>query len=356
MLELQNANFHVINIVESFTPKIFYEYYLEKLGEYIRKNWEAKRNGRAENWLFIDLSECKEIEGTVIPNLLVTGIIIKKNTGKEPILYIPENGENKIMRYLKGIQFDEINEFLDIFYIKTNGGRGKNSKYELPDFCTTLYLSEKLSEEKVSEELQKKYLTLFTEYLGEFIYAIKNDKTQRIEFVNLLEIFCKQICYNAIIHGKSFCFVTMQVNRSRKKIFISISDCGKGMYEDFKDKILYEGYQPILLPQNVEEIKKNGRYEIDSKSIIEGIMYRFNDPIYGLWNVIKSVMDVNGIMRFHSGKARVVLSGLECKIYDRYEKRRATEMFYKKIKTEKCISKTPDYAGTHIEIELPLKA
>ena len=228
MVKAKDSNFFVINVTGSFTPKVFYEYFLKELGNYFR---EINQKDYASMLLFIDLSDCKEIEGSVIPNLLVTGKIIKKNTYNVPILYIPENGDCKIMNYLKEIQFEEINEFLDIFYIKTNGGMRKKGDYRLPGYCTTLYLNEKLTEERVAEEIQKRYTTLFTRYLDDFIYEIKNIKTKKIEFVNLLEIFCKQICYNAIFHGNSFCFVTMQANQRRKKVFISISDGGKGMYE-----------------------------------------------------------------------------------------------------------------------------
>lgn len=352
MVEMPKSILYVINITENFTPKVFYEYYLKKLGEYFRENREACQSGQEPKLLFIDLSVCKEIEGSVIPNLLVTGMIIKGNTWNVPILYIPENGDCKIINYLREIQFEAINEFLDIFYIKTNGGMRKKNEYKLPDFCTTLYLNKALSEERISEELQRKYLTLFTRYLDEFTYEIKNNKTQKTEFVNLLEIFCKQICYNAVLHGESFCFVTMQVNQSRKKIFISIADCGKGMYEGFKNKL---EYHPLLLPQNTKEMKKYERYEIDSMAIIEGIIYRFNDPIYGLWNVLKSVMDAKGIVRIHSGKARVIISELECEMFEKYKKREAARLLYQKLKTEICISETPDYSGTHVEIELPLK-
>lgn len=354
MMNMQKSILYVINVTESLTPKFFYENYLKELGEYIRKNREAEKKGLDKKWLFIDLSGCKEIEGSVIPNLLVTGVIIKGNTGK-PVLYIPENGDCKIMNYLKEIHFEEINEFLDIFLIKTNGEIRKKSEYKLPDFCTTLYLNRKLSEEQVAEELQKRYLALFTKYLYEFAFEIKNYKTQKVECVNILEIFCKQICYNSIIHGESFCFVTMQVNKSRKKIFISIADCGKGMFEGLEYKIKCEKYKPILLPLNKEELKKYERFEIDSRSIIEGMMYRFKDSIYGLWNVLKSVMDVRGIVRLHSGKARIIISDLDCEKFEKYEKERAVVLLYQKLKAEACINKTPDYSGTHIEIELPLK-
>lgn len=355
MEENKTSILHVINIAESFTPKVFYEYYLNELGIYFRKNEETKDKGREEKCLLIDLSECKDIEGSVIPNLLVTGMIIKKETRNVPILYIPENGDSKIINYLKEIQFEEINDFLDIFYVKTNGGIRKKKEYKLPDFCTTLYLSKKLSEESVAEELQKRYLPLFTRYLSDFTYEITNNITKETKFVNLLEIFCKQICYNAILHGQSFCFTTMQVNQSRRKIFISIADCGKGMYNDFKDKMKYKKYQPYILPSTLQGIKKYQRYEIDSMAIIEGIIYRFGDPVYGLWNVLKNVMDVSGIVRIHSGKARVIISDLDCEEFEEYKKKQACQLLLQKLKAKSCISKTPYYSGTHVEIELPLK-
>lgn len=127
------------------------------------------------------------------------------------------------------------------------------------------------------------------------------------------------------------------------------------MYNDFKDKMEYKKYQPYILPSTLEGIKKYQRYEIDSMAIIEGIIYRFGDPVYGLWNVLKNVMDVSGIVRIHSGKARVIISDLDCEEFEEYKKKQACELLLQKLKAKSCISKTPYYSGTHVEIELPLK-
>lgn len=337
-----------IEVCDSFTPKIFYEWYLTKLQRYFLENQKQGTNKR----LFLDLSKCNAIDGSVIPNLLVTGYIVKSNTGLIPILYLPDSNMSHIGNFLRQINFLHINDEREIFEVLSRF-REKNIQYKLPDYCTTAFLNDNLSEEQVYEILQKQYGEFFSlKFLENFIYVV-NSRTDKQYFVNILEIFCKQVCFNAIDHGKSFCVITIQVNRRLQKIFISIADCGKGMYSGLEEQI-QKGYTPVILPSGSEERNSLNRYKKDLLAIIEGIVYRYEEEDYGLWNVLRDVLEVHGVMRFHSGKARVILDdegeeALKCQ-----SKEEVAREIYQKIQKGNR-NEVPYYAGTHVEIELPLK-
>ena len=69
---------------------------------------------------------------------------------------------------------------------------------------------------------------------------------------------------------------------------------------------------------------------------------------------LKDVLEVHGVMRFHSGKARVILDDegegtLKCQ-----SKEGVAREIYQKIRKGNR-NEVPYYAGTHVEIELPLK-
>lgn len=337
-----------IEVYDNFTPKIFYEWYLTKLQKYFVENQGEETSKR----LFVDLSKCSAIDGSVIPNLLVTGYIIKNNTGFTPILYLPDSNTSNIGNFLKQINFLDINDDREIYDVLSRF-REKNIQYKLPEYCTTAYLDDDLKEEQVYEILQRQYGEFFNlRYLESFVYVV-NPLTEKQYFVNILEIFCKQVCFNAIDHGESFCVITIQVNQKLQKIFISIADCGKGMYRGLEEQI-QKGYNPVLLPCESEMRSCLSRYKKDLLSIIEGIVYRYEEEDYGLWNVLKDVLGVHGVMRFHSGKARVILDyDMEEVMRYRGKKEVAKGIYEKSQKNNN--KEMPYYAGTHVEIELPLK-
>lgn len=340
---------YTIQIKKDFTSQVFYYYYLRKIQDYINV-WKRHKS----TMLFIDLSNCKSIDGNVIPNFFISGMIIKNITHISPQIYIPGSNGSGVMSYLKSINFLDINKDIKIFDIQANESIRKNS-YNFPDFCTTVLLNEDLSEEQVVFELQKKYSELFQKYLDDFSYYIFDAITNRRYVINLLEFFCKQVCYNSLDHGKSPCFITMQTNRELKKIFIAISDCGKGMTCGIQESIS-RGYKPIIVPKEKELRQKLRSSRLDLLSIIEGVIFRFGDPIYGLWNVLREVMNMGGVIYFHSGEIRMALSNIDPQIFVESEtKLKMANMLYNFLKKSENIQYTTYYAGTHVEIEVPLK-
>lgn len=343
-----NNNYYEVEINYALTPQMFYGGLLEELQKY----FAVINSHTGETWtLYLNLAHCPDIEGTVIPNLLIAGYIVGKKTGIKPILYIPQRGESKLWNYLKDIGFVELNDNNEIFEIVISGSQTGES-YRFADYCTTTFLKRNLNEEQVTEYLRRRYSRLFMKYLQNFEYAVVSTKFTIPYTVNILEVFCKQLCYNAVYHGKSFCYTTMQVNYKKQRIFISIADCGQGMFRTFMAKIM-DGYEPVIFSPDMDGLQRNVEQEF--KAIIEGFVYRFNEEKYGIWSVLRDIMEMGGILRFHSGKTRVVVAGLNVEDLQKcQDQETAANYLYDYLNREEYRQKTPFYQGTHIELELPL--
>ena len=334
---------YIINIDYSLTPKTFYTEFLRGLQKYFRNIIDMGNMP-----LYLDFSNCRLIEGHVIPNLFVTGYIVKNNVGYRPILYIPL--KNKVSSFLKSMGFYDINDNTNVFELYEDWGKIENI-YNLDDSCTVSFFNRTLDEIQIAEYFTKKYTKLFSTRLKDFSYTIYRKDEQKTISFNSLEVFCKQICYNSILHGRSFCYASVQV-LSKKQVLISLSDCGKGMLTTFFEKIKGEKYIPVILKSDCSLPKT----QLDLLAILEGMVYRFDEEIYGIWSVLLDILSIKGIMRVHSGKIRLTFDNIEadtlatCKT-----KRDAALMLYDYIMNNKDVKEeTPNYGGTHIEIELPI--
>ena len=159
--------------------------------------------------------------------------------------------------------------------------------------------------------------------------------------------------FNGIDHGKSDCFLAVQTNKSKEKVFISIADAGGGMYKSFTSKTK-DGYKPVIFSE-LDKIYKESKESADLKAIVEGVVYRWEDKDYGLWNILDEVMKQKGCICFHSGKVKLNLCDLNMEDYIACkEKREVAEKMYQEIINKRKFQITPKFKGTHIEIELPL--
>lgn len=345
---MQDNNYYEVEINYALTPQMFYGVFLKQMQKFFLI-WSQHK---VEVWrLYLNLACCPEIEGTVVPNLLTVGYIVGKRTGFAPILYISQRGESKLWNYLHDLRFVELSENNEIYDIRVSGSR-TGEGYRFADYCTTTFLKKNLEEEQVAEYLRKRYSKLFKKYLTNFNYAVMSTEISVPYTINILEVFCKQLCYNAVSHGKSFCYTTMQVNHKKGRIFISVSDCGQGMYRTFLSKII-DGYEPSVLPKNIKDSRSTD--DLEFRAIIEGLVYRFYEEKYGIWSVMRDIMDMRGILRFHSGKVRVVIADLDIKSLRMCQNRKKVAKYlYDYLSQEEYREKTPFYQGTHIELELPL--
>ncbi len=346
---MQKSDFYVITIDYVLSPRTFYSLFLKELQKYFRWMADGKSYSKV---LCIDLLKCSKIEGSVIPNLLVIGHIVKLNTECLPCLFV-EKG-SALSAFLLQIGFYDTNDYQHIFEVNVDRGE-EESRYRLADYCTTIFLSASLTEVQVASTFARNYIDLFQlECLDQFTYMVQSDGM--LMPVNLMEVFGKQICYNSILHGKSFCYVTMQVNKSMERVMMSFADCGSGLYASFYKKVQDESYQPLKLPFSVSDTVTASRHRLDLMAILDCVVYRFHS-IYGMWFVLRDVMNAKGTIRIHSGKARVILNDISVESLENCQTRQeAGELLYDHLlRGIDVIQETPHYKGTHIEIELPLK-
>lgn len=339
---------HIIKIDYALSPKTFYGRYLKDLQRFFR---ELNINP-GKRLLCIDLLNCEAIEGNVIPNLFVTGYIIKSHIGEAARLYL-QPGAN-VSAFLQGINFYNINREQQIFEIIPDTSEEKE-RYRLADYCTTSVFKETLTEEQVAIEFVKKYSKLFQNHLEDFVYLKRDSEENRMIPINIMEVLCKQICCNSIEHGISPSYVTMQVNHANEVVLISFADYGKGMYLSIKEKVVKKDYHAISISRESLQRIKNSQTKLDILAILESVVYRYNSK-YGIWFVLQDVMRLRGIVRIHTGKARVSFAGIDVMMLEKCtSKESAFKALYIYLKSNPDnIQETPNYMGTHIEIEIPL--
>ena len=119
----------------------------------------------------------------------------------------------------------------------------------------------------------------------------------------------------------------MHANYSLKKIYIAVSDIGCGFLGSLKDC----------------------KIDNEKEAILEGVYKRKDSKIYGLFNVIRRVLDYGGKVRIHSNDTQIIFTpriknefiwGRLCKI----------DSF-----TKYNVKNTAYFDGVHIEIEMPLE-
>jgi hypothetical protein len=338
------------------SSKKFYDEYLKDLQSFFRKVHDEPGEWK----LRVDFSGCRAIEGNVIPNLFVTGYIVKENIDYPTYLCIQPG--SKLSSFLQGINFYYINREQQIFELFPDTSEDRDI-YELADYCRTTFFDSSLSEADVATEIVNKYSRLFGQHLEEFVYLRMDEKSKKYTGVNIMEVFCKQICYNSIFHEKVPSYVTMQANYANNVVLISFADYGEGLYKSIQNHIIMDEYTPVEgTGRYIENIDRKytekinvRRFARDFMAILECVLYRFGSD-YGIWLVFGEVMRGGGIIRFHTGRAKVSFSGIDIEELESCSsKENAFEVLMKMCNEHSdYVRKTPYYTGTHIEIELPM--
>lgn len=275
--------------------------------------------------IILDFSKISKIEPLVIPNLLCLGYRIRKNLEKIPMIYIPNtNYSGVIKNYLNEIGFTYYVDKYKLFEFNDSPYNGLEGK-KIDPLCGTLYFDLKYTQGEIRRGVDL-YVKPFTEsYLVDFNAMF--DTSQGLYYGNEIAEFLEEIISNCNRHAKSFSFTTLHAKHSTKMIYISVSDYGCGFGRTVNSEV----------PQNNEMI-----------AILTGIYKRKNSKVYGLYNVIRRVLELNGKVRVHSKDTQLIFTP---RILSEFlnEKLLADDSF-KKYNVKSDIP----FNGVHIEIELPL--
>ena len=319
--------------------------------------------------IVLDFTDVGQFESSVIPNLLILGDYIKDCTENRPLICIDEsNTSGSLKRYLYQIGFFNLCEQKERFYLDCDKYTGWPEENKMDVLNTTVYFevasSEELAESQKPEYpllskriwnyIQDNLYTFSSKYLSSYQeFTEYNDIKSEMES-NMALSMTHEIIKNSLIHGRSYSYVTFQINRSKKKIYLTLSDYGMGFYKNLKDKGI--------------KVKDEGM------AIIEGIFTRAMEEGYGLYDVVCRTLEQSGAVRIHSNNTKIVLTNISPddntkKIkkyvieqdgfypYLYYLEKKDVEGLAKKLQKHKGYNyiENLSFPGVHVEIVLPIE-
>lgn len=351
--------FYRIAIGQHLTSYRFFHDLLPQLRAYAKK--------REATPILFDFTETKGVSPLIIPNMLCLGYIIHANYDHVPTIHVPDNSASDDLRaYLHDIDFVALAKNFELFQFTDAIDYG-TARQVLDPLCSTHEFNtgaENSDESMVRSHIQEHFGDFFKKYLSGFKYTPKETKSKEQQseeqeessYDNLAENLCTQMVWNSIDHGKSFAFMTAQVNFTLKKIFLSIADCGTGLKTCINHQI---------------ECRKDPFDDRDKKigseleAIVNAIFARANET-YGIYEPIKRVLDLEGTVRIHSVNTRLILTknqsiNLEIASHGRDDVKQVRGSFLRLLHDpstglpRKNVETGIKCGGTHIEIEIPFQ-
>lgn len=282
---------------------------------------------RSDQEIVLDFSKTHKIEPLTIPNMLCLGYEIKRTYGKTAIIYIPETSySGELKNYLNEIGFIKYVRKYKLYEFSSLPYGGLEGK-KIDPLCGTLYFDAYSSIDEITRGIQWYVEPFSRQYLSIFdnSYAYMEDYWG---YSNDINNFLEEIINNCRVHAKSFSFTTLHAKHSLGKIFIAISDFGCGFFRTMEKDCICE-----------DEVN----------AILAGIYRRKNSKVYGLYNVIRKVLEYNGKFRIHSKNSQVIFTP---RIYDDFIKEKL--LLNDEFRRYNVKTNIP-FEGVHIELELPMK-
>lgn len=307
----------------------------------------------SEETCILDFTDVKRIDAVVIPNLLFLGKYIEKKTGNIPYIRLGEDlSAGYLKNYLMGINFYILSD--SYFYYEDPDGRycGLAGKSMDKRNTTERFL---FGDGMVVAQRRLFYhvLPFIDNYLGVF----RREKTNSNNVLdansfhnNDIARFLNEMIENTFIYAESDIIITVQTNFKKDKIFLSVSDPGTGFYESMQNHMDAEGN---FLPKDEETdcgINILGRRpKNEDEALLIGIYKRMFSKTYGLFNVVKNILDLKGIVRIHSNNKQLILT-------ERLKNQFLQGTLIENLEQLKGynIVETSLFKGVHFEMELPL--
>lgn len=296
-----------------------YEFFNSVLPQYQEGGWRDKGN------IILDFSETVKVEPLVIPNLLCLGYAIKREIGM-PFIYIPDTNDTAMLKnYLYAIGFTQYAEEYGLYRFVNPAADGLRGKRPDP-ICKTLYFDLQDSVDDICGSVRYCVAPFDDKYLSRFRSEQKTDTG--IYYANDITEFLSELIMNSQTHARSFSFVTMHAKYSVNTIYLAVSDFGCGF--------LYTASEFAKCRDEVE-------------AIFAGIYRRKESKVYGLYNVIRRILEFRGKVRIHSNDRQIILTQRTLNHFLENQLQNNTSF------KEYNIKRTVPFDGVHIEIELPLE-
>lgn len=389
---------YIITANGNLTSFVFYNEVIAQLHSYF-----AEGN---QSHIMFDFSHIKRIDPLVLPNLLCAGYWISQHRGAPAKIFIPGNLEFAPLRtFLNRTRFVEISQTYGLFEFDEciSGGLKETvfsdtlnrlELFQIEDMDTDNSAGEnaqKIDVDATRLEAWSKLKKAFIPFINEFLQKSTDQYivTHRKEIASALLSFCRELIENALLHGRSFCFLNMQYSSTfGQQMKISISDCGMGfkrsinadrkrsqhilaLEKQYKERtgqerehlgieigqLLRQCYPLRHTPPEHDDVHRLDDYpymDSELKGIVYGLLSRRSKP-YGLYNIHHRIIHkMGGTIRIHSNDTQLILSRrmwapLEvCKTPEALLEQLSNPQYAANVRTDLT------FKGTHIEIELML--
>lgn len=279
-----------------------------------------------EQDIILDFSRTYRIEPLVVPNMLCFGYEFRKKYGNVAKIYIPDiSYSGELKNYMNEIGFIKYAERFGLFEFITSPYGGLQGK-KIDPICGTLYFDTQNSIDEINRGVEYCITPFAEQYLSKFESMHKcNDG---IYYKNEITEFLTEMIINCRTHAKSFSFTTLHAKYSANKIYIAVSDFGCGF-------------------SNTIGLSEKCKDEV--AAILAGVYRRKDSKVYGLYNVIRRVLEYDGKVRIHSNNVQIIFTPRILKSF-------LNEKLFDDNGFETYnVKRNLPFEGVHIEIELPLE-
>lgn len=276
--------------------------------------------------IILDFSGTYRIEPLVVPNLLCLGYELRKRYEKSAKILIPDiSYSGELKNYINEIGFVKYAKKYGLYEFVSSPYGGLEGK-KIDPICGTLYFDTNNTIDEINRGVEFYISPFADQYLARFKGLRENE--DGIYYENEITEFLEEMIINCKIHAKSYSFTTLHAKYSVNKIFIAVSDFGSGFYNTIG-----------VLEKCKDEVS----------SILAGVYKRKNSKVYGLYNVIRRVLEYEGKVRIHSNNAQIIFTPRILKDF-------IEEKLFENISFEKYnVKRNIPFEGVHIELELPLE-
>ena len=339
---------NIIQVPRFLTSAGFYKILVKQIN--IQKPYH-----RNSNPMILDFSETSQIEPLAVSNLLCMGKLILGETGTKMVVRIPETlqaGELKF--YMNEIGFtDYACGSEGVFEFETSPYNGLKGK-RIDPLCGTMRFSANLTKSQVASGINGYVKPFADQYLKSYMEYSEEEG----EYINRIVHFLCETVNNCCEKGKSDSFVTIHARYRDRKIYMAISDIGRGFLQSWNEmeKEIEEIMDERKRSEETEAVEAAERLILDGKApenelqaILCGINKRKTSKIYGLSSVIMETLKSNGLIRIHSNDTQMILTPKWKDTILEQPKTLMQDYGFKKYNTIRDL----EFKGAHIEIEIP---
>ena len=373
---MSSKDFVAITPEGNMTSYYFYNTVLKKMHDYILQEDPPQ--------LLLDFSATKGIDALVLPNLLCLGYWVLKYSGRPVKIFVPSSPEFVSIRtFLANAGFADLAQKFGLFDFEADVTGGLSSRVYKSSLNTTQVFQsvyktdDAVDVEKTKIAIWNQLNSSLVPFIHQFLlYSDDKSISRNLEQISeTIVVFCRELVENALLHGWSFCFLTMQYTSNyRKQIKISVSDCGCGFLNSIErdrkrskqilcmksngipgvERLMHEC--PPL--QSDSEIRRYASMPVictELEGIVYGLLSRFNKP-YGLYNVYQIVSKMGGTIRIHSNDTQLVLSErLQSLLTYCHSPEKLLQILENKQEYTANVRRGLKFKGTHIELEIMLE-